>query len=188
MSILLAVLTVHVSAQDQNGAPLPPPRRMAIAAENPADSVPPENVSPELKSESRALGYSLVSTLVPTATLILAVPGLIVGPSTGYFYAGMPGRAWAGIGLRVVGVGGMVGSFAICGWDCGPGESAYNVAWAVLLSSAGILVSSAVYDIATVKAAVRKQNTALGGLGDSITPVYFTDSGAFGLKLNYHFW
>lgn len=187
VSILLAVLTAHVSAQDQKEIHLPPQSRMAIAAENPADPMSPDSVTPNLKSEDKALSYSLIGTLLPTASLILMGPGLIVGPSIGYFYAGMPGRAWTGIGIRVIGVGGMISSFAICGWDCGPGQSAYNVAWAVFLSSAGIMVSSAVYDIATVKAAVREHNATLGGLGETIAPVYFADTGALGVKLTYRF-
>jgi len=104
-----------------------------------------------LRSESRAFNLSLWGTIATHQTIILAVPGIIVGPSLGYIYGDMPGHDWKGIGIRAVGVGGMLSSFAICGWGCGPGESAYTTAWIVFVTSAGLVVVSAVYDIASIK-------------------------------------
>jgi hypothetical protein len=152
-----------------------------------SDSVSVDTAGLDLKSEGAALRYSLLGTLLPVATLVFAGPGLIVGPSAGYFYAGMPGRAWTGIGIRTIGVGGIVSSFIICGWDCGPGQSGYNEAWAVFIAGAGIVTISAIYDIGTVEAAVRKRNNSLMKLGDAITPMYFEDSRAFGVRLAYRF-
>jgi hypothetical protein len=126
-------------------------------------------------------------TLVPTATLVLAVPGIIVGPSTGYFFAGMPGRAWTGIGIRIAAIGGMISSFAICGWDCGPGDEAYNIAWAAFLTGAAITVGSAIYDIGTVKKAVRRKNAERMTARGRLVPAYFADSKAFGLKMRFAF-
>lgn len=151
------------------------------------DTTVAEKDSTLIKSENTALNYSLLLTLVPTATLVLAAPGLIIGPSTGYFYAGMPGRAWTGIGIRVVGIGGMISSFAICGWDCGPGDKAYNIAWAAFLSGAAITVGSAIYDIGTVKKAVRRKNEELTAAHGRLVPAYFADSKAFGLKIHFSF-
>lgn len=185
--IVSVVMMAHADAQER--ADSGPARAFpsSIMVDDPADSIHPDSPTPELKSENTALAYSLTGTLMPIGTIILAGPGLIVGPSLGYFYAGMPGRAWSGIGLRILGVGGMASSFIICGWDCGPGQSGYNEAWAVFLASAGIVTVSAVYDIATVKAAVRKRNDSFMKLADTVTPVYFAESRAFGVKLVYHF-
>jgi len=185
--ILTSALLGHINLQAGNDCRCGATLTSAILADAPADSIHPGSPTPELKSENGALARSLLGTLVPVATIVFAGPGLIVGPSTGYFYAGMPGRAWIGIGIRVIGVGGIASSFIICGWDCGPGQSGYNEAWAVFLASAGIVTVSAIYDIATVKAAVRNRNNALMKLGENVTPVYFSDSRAFGVKFAYRF-
>ena len=158
-----------------------------IYARQAADARTPDAWTLQLKSENAALTASLMLTLLPTATLVFAAPGLIVGPSAGYFYAGMPGRAWRGIGLRLAGVGGMIGSFGICGWDCGPGDSGYGIAWAVFAISAGVTTGSAIYDIATVKTAVRKHNSALLKLSETIAPTYFAESKVLGLELTLRF-
>jgi hypothetical protein len=130
----------------------------------------------------------MIGTLVPLPTIVLTLPGIIVGPSLGYFYGGMPGRAWTGIGLRVVGVGGVVSSFVICGWDCGPKDSSYDIAWAVFLAGAGLTVGSAIYDLADIKPAVRKRNEKLkSGPEISISPTYFADAGASGFRLTIRF-
>ena len=76
--------------------------------------------SGEYKSESAAFKASLWGTLLPLPTIVLTIPGLIGGPSIGYFTSGLKSRAWMGIGIRTVGVGGAISAFAICGWDCGP--------------------------------------------------------------------
>lgn len=138
-----------------------------------------------VKSESRAFRSSLLGTIAPLPTLILTIPGIIVGPSLGYFYGGMPGRAWKGIGLRVVGIGGMIGSLLYC-WNCGP-ETDYTIAWIVLLSSAGIVVISAVHDIASIKKAIRKKNASIPNIGLTLAPRYFVHTKSVGLALSYKF-
>ncbi len=141
-----------------------------------------------LKSPERAFRHSALGTFVPLPTLILTVPGLIVGPSLGYFHAGMPGRAWSGIGLRVLGIGGMVSSFAICGWDCGPGESAYDIAWAVFIGSGGLVVGSVIYDLAVIKRDVRRHNAGLlASRSLSVRPVYLQNLRTFGAGLQLRF-
>lgn len=136
-----------------------------------------------VKSEQKALNYSLLGTLLPLPTVILAVPGLWFGPSFGYFYADRLGRAWAGIGIRTLAIGGMISSFGICGWDCGPGESAYDAAWAVFLTSGGAFVGSAIYDIATVQGEVRRQNALINAASWRVTPSYRQRTGEIGLRL-----
>jgi hypothetical protein len=136
-------------------------------------------------SEQQAFNRSLYGTLIPLPTLVFTLPGLIAGPSLGYFYGGKPGRAWTGIGLRTAGVGGMVSSFAICGWDCGPGDDSYDLAWAVFIASGALVVGSAVYDIATVKGAVRDRNERLLGDRWEISPRYFSRSRGIGLQVRF---
>jgi len=145
-------------------------------------------VGPRLKSPGAATRYSILGTILPIPTIVLAYPGLLFGPSLGYFYAGKPGRAWTGIGIRTLATGGAISSFAICGWDCGRGDEAYNIAWAVFLVSSGVFVGSVVYDWATVGPAVRRQNAALKSAQWRIEPAYSAPTGALGLKLSLRFW
>lgn len=140
----------------------------------------PDDFAP---TERKAFQYSLYGTLLPLPTLVFTVPGLIVGPSLGYFHAGLRGRAWTGIGLRTLAMGGVVSSFVICGWDCGPGDDGYTPAWIVFLSSSGLLVGSAIYDIATVKGTVRQRYAQRRESRWSVSPVYYAQSSAIGLRL-----
>ncbi len=137
----------------------------------------------EPRSESQAFKYSLIGTLAPLPTIVLTLPGLIVGPSLGYFKSGLKSRAWLGIGIRTVGVGGVITSFAICGWDCGPGDDSYNLAWAVFLTSSVITVGSAIFDIATVKKAVRHLNSKLHQSPIIVVPVCSVRDRAAGLRI-----
>lgn len=141
---------------------------------------------PGYVSPDKAFNYSLLGTVLPVATLVAAYPGFLFGPSLGYFHAGQPGRAWTGIGIRALATGGMVSAFVICGWDCGKGDSAYDIAWVVLLASSGTFVGSAIYDIATVKGAVRRQNERLN-VAWSISPRYAANRGEVGLQLRLTF-
>ena len=93
--------------------------------------------------------------------------GLIVGPALGYFHAGKPGRAWAGIGARVLGLGAMVGALAES-WECSGSEC--DPATAVYVAGSILTIGSASYDIASVKGAVRRQNEAAGRMSVSVGP------------------
>ena len=137
-----------------------------------------------LKSESRAFNLSFWGTIAPLPTLVFTLPGVIVGPSLGYFYGGMKGRAWLGIGIRTAGVGGIISSFIICGWDCGPGYSGYNTAWIVFVSSIGVTVISAVFDIASIKKEIRKKNKSIMNPRLTFTPKYFAHTKSVGFAFN----
>lgn len=142
--------------------------------------------SAQIKSEKTALRYSLLSTLIPTATLVFAYPGLLIGPSTGYFYAGEGGRAWTGIGVRLLATGGMASAFVICGWDCSEGDEAYVVAWIVFASSGAAFICSAIYDIANVQRAVRWHNESLN-VSWSVAPTYSPRERRIGMRIGMHF-
>ena len=154
------------------------------------------------KSETKAFNLSFFGTLIPVglgaaslavdrsgvATLVLVPTGIVVGPSLGYIYAGKSGRGLATAGLRFLLIPGVfLASFATCGWDCGEGDSGYDAAWMILIVGEALVVASAVYDIATVKKAVRKKNQSLGKKNWMIMPKYFSKSGAGGVEIKIKF-
>lgn len=136
------------------------------------------------KSAQRAFRYSLYGTLIPLPTVVLTGPGLIFGPSLGYFNAGLRGRAWTGVSIRAVALGGVISAFAICPWECGPGDDGYTPAWIVFTASSGILVGSAIYDIATVKRAVRRHYAQDQSTAWSVSPAYFVQSKSIGIRVH----
>ena len=153
--------------------------------------------APNLKSEDTALWLSLGSTLLPvaagavmiaasdsegslsTAGAILVSSGVYFGPAVGYWYGGASGRGWMGTGIRV-GTGLVAGLaiVAICGddncgiWDDDGGATAG--ASLVALAATGVILGSAIYDLAKVKSHVRKANEAKlrdSGASLSVLPV-----------------
>jgi hypothetical protein len=133
------------------------------------------HAAPGIKSESRAVLFSLAGTIVPVgagiamagsnaegaddgAAAAIFCGGLIVGPSLGHFYAGRPKRALIGVGIRTVCVLGMAIAVGNSLADFSGGNSSSNDALAgvSLLLCAG----SAIYDIATVTHSVRIHNVA----------------------------
>ena len=156
-----------------------------------------ETAAPNLKSEDTALWLSLGSTLLPvaagavmiaasdsegslgTAGAILASSGIYFGPAVGYWYGGASGRGWMGTGIRV-GTGLVAGLaiVAICGddncdiWDDDGGATAG--ASLVALAATGVILGSAIYDLAKVKSHVRKANEAKlrdSGASLSVLPI-----------------
>jgi hypothetical protein len=77
-----------------------------------------EDPAPGIKSESRALAYSLGGTALPIGSAIVlggqggaafvVLGGAVIGPSLGHFYADRPGRAMIGIGIRTAALAGLV--------------------------------------------------------------------------------
>lgn len=180
-------IAIEVRAQGLAGSqPCPCRHASYLLAQLPDSALTLDTASFQQKSENAALNYSLFGTLIPTATLVLAYPGLLIGPSMGYFYTGQGGRAWTGIGVRALATGGMISAFGICGWDCGEGDDAYNVAWAVFIASGGVFVGSAIYDIATVKRAVRERNQSLSP-SFGLAPTYSPARRELGLRLSLRF-
>ncbi len=143
----------------------------------------------KLKSESHAFKSSLYGTLVPLPTIVFTIPGLVFGPSLGYFYGGMLGRAWKGIAIRSAGVIGMASAIAWSFSDFDFGDNNSNSAGAGILfvTSASVIVFSAIYDIAKIKKAVRKSNAALSNARLDIIPKYFSQTNSVGISLNLHF-
>ena len=165
-------------------------------------------------SESKATALSALGTVIPTglglilasaqsgggdqygyhdgesqaAPALLIFSGIYVGPSLGYFYAGRPGRAFAGIGFRTaIGFGALIGAFATCGWNCGEGDGAYNAAWGIMIIGGALVAGSAIHDISKVDNAVRAQNLKYAGPKLSVLPDYSPGQKAFGLRAKLTF-
>jgi hypothetical protein len=122
---------------------------------------------------------SLLYTLVPLPTLVLAIPALIVGPSTGYFYGGMKGRAWSGIGVRTLAFGGMIAAVGACYNYCSDGSQL--AAGLAFFAAGGLLLGSAIYDMASVKKAVRNHNQRPHEKPFAVYPTYFPSVKAVGI-------
>jgi len=107
---------------------------------------------PGFKSGTTALMWSLLGTIVPVGAGVLGASmaaegssdptpgllflgGMLVGPALGHFYAGRPGRALAGIGVRTVSLAGLLGGFA-ASWNNNSGGDALFLAGLVLSATA----------------------------------------------------
>jgi hypothetical protein len=144
-----------------------------------------------LKSETTASRYSIVGTLLPigmgfalqglsgnTDYAGLAFPGILAGPSLGYFYAGSPARAIGGIGIRCV----FLSTGLLFGMAAGEGGDPSGEATAIAMSLFGLMAADAVYDVARVRAHVRKKNReGLDGVSLNIVPLYLADRNAPGV-------
>jgi len=145
----------------------------ATAKPAPAALVEIEGQTSGLKSTSTALALSLFGTAVPMTIWIAASAGksggpyendargllffgsLAVGPSLGHFYAGHPGHAFAGIGVRSLALVGLSGACQI--WKVN-GNSQISVAFPLALISLVVGLYDTVHDIATAPASARSHN------------------------------
>src|SRR5262249_19525132 len=123
---------------------------------------------PGYKSPKRAFLCSFVGTAVPlagafvggkqgwgTATAILGFGGALAGPSFGHFYAQRPGRAWLGIGVRTLALGGL----ALSAQNLLSEETSGGDVMLVLSFVAG--TGMAAYDIATAPKSAKAHNAQL---------------------------
>jgi hypothetical protein len=157
----------------------------------------------KLKSENTAVLYSLLGTtgpLVITAAAngrsgigALAFAGLILGPSTGYFYAEKPGRALTGIGIRLGATGLMVAGVAVAFvgaediFSENPNTSNADIGGALIIAGGVILVTDIVIDIALVGHAVGDHNREMQRKAISIAPSYNPKLKMAGLHLGLQF-
>jgi len=167
----------------------------------------PARAQAQRPSESVALNRSLWGTIVPIGLgLAMAASsgnegpngnaeigalgfvsftgGLVVGPSLGYFYAGQPGRAWLGVGLRTLGFGGLIAAVA-ASWDCYGAECAKARAAAAVGSA--LTLGWVIYDIATVRGAVRRHNEVAQGVSVRVAPTYSSRRHAAGVSVQLTF-
>ncbi len=151
-------------------------------------------------SESNALRWSLGATFAPVmAGMVLlkndnkAIPysllltGIIIGPSTGYFYGHCAGRGIKGVLGRSVTLGATAYLINRAQhWHLGRSAEAYLGALAIVtleVTGVAIVVGSVIGDIIKVKAAVRLHNQRTMSPALSVVPKYFARYNAFGFEL-----
>jgi Na+/proline symporter len=154
----------------------------------------------KLKSESTAFTLSLVGAAVPLTLLslaaildnsssaddvaILAWAGMLslpIGPSLGYFYGGLPWRGLLGIGVRTItGLGLIATIWAIF-------DPAEVSAGALGFIVGGLCAANIVYDVASVKGAVRKRNVRTQEKSLAIVPLLNPRSKAVGIQVQFSF-
>ena len=145
----------------------------------------------KLRSEHNALSASLIGTSCSWGLMLVASAAgayelgavgffaLPVGPSLGYFGAGLQGRAWGGLLLRALGLAGVVGGLALALED----EAGSAAVYAAFFGGAALVVGSTIYDLATVRRAVRKRNERIRGASLNVAPVLSPKSKTVGLSL-----
>lgn len=132
-----------------------------------------EREQKELKRESQALAISLAATVTPILLggalssgdteefgLTIGLAGLVLGPSTGHFYAGQTGRGLTGIGIRAAIVVGGAYLVSSATEEQDPFSRGFGVAVGIMAVSAVALVHG-IYDIFTTPSSVRKYNESL---------------------------
>ena len=144
----------------------------ALVSVAPASARAQESRTPGTKSETTALLWSLLGTVVPAGAALLmapsqssgtnesAAPGLLllgsalIGPSLGHFYSGRSGRALTGIGIRSAAVAAMAVGFAAAWNGNGGGDE---------LMVAGLAVGGTVltYDIIRAPHSARVHNRSV---------------------------
>ena len=143
-------------------------RRIAIAALLAAVLVRPVTAQSG-DAANQALYFGLAATVLPTAAgvavlsgsgsnapgLVVASAGVILGPSIGDWSGGLTGRGLMFAGLRAATVAGGLFGVALACWDeCTSSE--YRNATAIGVASSVVLAGLVVWDLATVKGAVRR--------------------------------
>jgi hypothetical protein len=145
--LVACLLAAPLTAQDDAGAQASSP----VTAES--LGLPKEKTAFTLSLTGALVSFAAATGDAPSeissALGIAAVAGIMIGPSLGCFYGGCWGRGLLMTGLRV-GV-----SVAAIAYSL-ENDEADNTAVGVLWLST--LIGSAIYECATVKAAVRKRN------------------------------
>ncbi len=168
------------------------------------DTIPTQaQYYPGRKSAETAGALSFFSTAAPIGAAIwlgnmdgvhddvppwMAVGGLILGPSAGYYYAGMTKRGLIGIGIRTTLLVGTAVAVELaekenCGWEGCRNESVPTI----VLIGTGTLLVATMADIILVQEYVKKRNRAFREGSWMVTPVYFAGQDAGGLQLQITF-
>jgi len=148
----------------------------------------------KIRSESRAFSASLTGTLVSWGLMFFAsaagaydlgsvgLVALPLGPSLGYFGAGLTGRAIGGTVIRALGLAAVVGG-AYLAWE----DETLTLGGIGFFGGAALVLGSTIYDLATVKRAVRKRNSRIQGTSLNVAPVVAPKSKTVGLSLQLAF-
>jgi len=93
-------------------------------------------------------------------------------------------RAPSGVGLRVLGFGALIVA-AAASWDC-YGHECETVGSAALVGSA-VTFGSAIYDVASVRGAVRRRNEQARRVSVRVAPTYSSRRHAAGVSVRVLF-
>jgi hypothetical protein len=159
------------------------------------------NTSAKEKSPNTAFWWSLLGTVVPVAAVAAGAAGagdlgsagmvgLLFGPSLGYFYGGLVWRGLLGVGVRAIGVGVMFMAFLGEWFNAWGGDNggANGEDWgAVALVGAGIMLGSAIWDVAAVKGAVNRRNIRLQEKTFALSPFLNPRTKSVGLSIRLSF-
>lgn len=131
---------------------------------------------------------SLASNRIQSNVFTFAVgSAFLVGPSLGFFYGGLIGRGLVGVGLRALGGGLMViGIVNLVEAIFGEENSAESVT-IPFYAGAGIVIGSIIWDLATVKSAVRKRNEKIRERTLALSPFLNPRTRTVGLSLQISF-
>ena len=160
-----------------------------------AELTPADESDGDMKSGSTAFVLSFLGTAVPVvmgvagssatsddaASGLLVLSAYMVGPSLGHFYAGRPGRAFLGIGVRTLALVG-AGAAVATSWD-NPNSGSDALAIASLLVGGG----SAIVDIAGASGSARAHNEKMRKDRLSLTPALIGPTRAPGLRADWSF-
>jgi hypothetical protein len=139
------------------------------------------------KSELFALALSALGTAVPISIYLFGgdwrtlAYGGIFGPSLGYFYGGLPGRAFVCMGLRTLGVG---AAFAALLLIFTPDASMAPIFW---WGGIGAFAGLTIYDVVAVYGAVKKRNEKLRRSIVMISPLIIPQTKTIGFALQAQF-
>ena len=145
------------------------------------------------KSESIAMVFSLVGTVVPLSVFVfrgynnvttgwMLLGGSIIGPSLGYFYGGLSRQGFRGVGVRSLCFLSLVAG-AAAGWNGNSPVVAYSL---IIGGLAGYLIS-AVSDIVSVHGAVRKHNAEQKIIAFSMAPIIVPQTKTYGFGVQIQF-
>ncbi len=161
----------------------------------------------ELKNSTEAVGFSILSTVLPSVPLmlcagigdveeslvvesfILTVSGVIIGPSAGHFYAGNTARGFKSAGFRAISGGAFL--LSSCGVlsvvnDASFGNVELYFAFAIVSGIA--TVGSVLFDIWTCPSSVGKYNRSVRDYGGFyLAPEVDIKDESYGLSIGYRF-
>ncbi len=151
---------------------------------------------PQEKSPDVAQVLSLIGTGIPVGLMIAALSHSgdwdavgfflaslgtsVLVPAPGYFYGGLWGRGFSGMGLRALGVAGVI-------LGIGAMDKKTESGAVLLIGGAGLIIGSMIYDLAKVSGAVRRRNLKLHEKTLAISPVYLPQQKALGIHVQIGF-
>jgi hypothetical protein len=170
----------------------------ALVSVAPASALAQESRIPGTKSETAALLWSLLGTVVPAGAALLmapseanasnegAVPSLVflgsalIGPSLGHFYSGRSGRALTGIGIRTAALAAMIAGVAAAWNGNGGGDE---------LMVAGLAVGGTVlaYDIIRAPHSARVHNNTIQAARIAVGLTHSSNGPRLGLGMTVSF-